>query len=309
MLVDVDGDGSPDRALPTDQTGVARLPWSAVPGTADEVVVSFGGTQRLLPATTRLPLVTVDAPDFDPEVVALGDTVTATASLRGATDEVTGAILTLVDGAGTTRTVAGSVVGDTATFTATGLPVEVHVGTVTVTVAGGGGALPSAPAMLVVYDPDGGSVSGAGWLVPSPGDVLPGFTGSTTDRAHFGFNVRYRNGRSVVPEGTARFRYRVGDLELDASGFQWLAVTNPTGAKFQGRASVTFRDEDTGELVTEVRPFRMDLRDRGDDDEFGITIYRADAVDPGDVDDLSGEEPQWRVARTVIDGGSVRVKR
>ncbi|HEY0868543.1 MAG TPA: putative Ig domain-containing protein, partial [Fimbriimonas sp.] len=76
----------------------------------------------------------------------------------------------------------------------------------TATVVDGAGSL---PAFVVVYDPDGPSVTGGGWI-HSPVGAMPGNPGAS-GRATFGFFSRYQKGASV-PTGNAEFRFRAGDL-------------------------------------------------------------------------------------------------
>jgi hypothetical protein len=177
-----------------------------------------------------------------------------------------------------------------------GLPPGVYSVAVRSTGPDGSTSPLSQTAMLVVYDPDGGSVSGGGWLYPAADDELP--NADARGKAHFGFQVRYRNGRDVVPAGQASFRYRAGALELESRDFQWLVVATPNSASFRGEAEVTHVVD--GRERTDVLDFRIVLYD-GDErdnseDEFGITVF---APDGGIL---------HRVKRAVIEGGNVQVK-
>lgn len=154
---------------------------------------------------------------------------------------------------------------------------------------------------LVVYDPEAGFVSGGGWIVPKgaksdPGDLLPGICEvelGCTEKANFGFVVRYETGAATVPGGNLEFHYNVGQFHLHSTEMQWLVVTNLNGAKFQGTARIDGAPEG-------LYPFRVDARD-GDGnggtqtDTFVIKIWEPGA-DP-DVD-----PPKYKASGEVLGG-------
>jgi len=133
---------------------------------------------------------------------------------------------------------------------------------------GSGAWSAAATALLVVYDPSGGFVTGGGWIVPGgpgsdPGDVLPGLDGVSP--ANFGFNVRYQKGSSTVPGGALQLDYNAGRLHLKSTAFDWLVVTNTSWAKFQGLATI---DGAGGALY----PFRVEARD-GSPDRLVLRVW------------------------------------
>jgi PKD repeat protein len=97
----------------------------------------------------------------------------------------------------------------------------------------------------VVFDPDGGFVTGGGWIDSPPGAHRgdPNATG----RATFGFVSRYANGANV-PSGRTRFGFRAGDLDFQSSSYDWLVVNQGgTAAQFKGSGSVNGMSAPTGE--------------------------------------------------------------
>jgi hypothetical protein len=80
---------------------------------------------------------------------------------------------------------------------------------------------------VVVYNPNGGFVTGAGWINSPAGAYVanPGASG----RAHFGFVSRYQRG-TTVPAGMTDFEFRTVDMNFTSTSYEWLVVA---GAKAQ----------------------------------------------------------------------------
>jgi len=76
---------------------------------------------------------------------------------------------------------------------------------------------------LVVYNPSGGFVTGAGWFHSLPGAYLLDLNAS--GRANFGFVSKYRKD-SPVPEGVTSFQFHAGNLNFTSTRYEWLVVTN-----------------------------------------------------------------------------------
>jgi len=89
--------------------------------------------------------------------------------------------------------------------------------------------------MLVAYDPEGGFVTGGGWI-DSPVDAY------TEDllvagKANFGFVSKYKKG-AEVPTGNTEFVFHAANLNFHSSSYQWLVV-NQAGANAQFKGSGT----------------------------------------------------------------------
>ena len=89
---------------------------------------------------------------------------------------------------------------------------------------------------VVIYNPDGGFVTGAGWITSPPGAFI--LNPSVTGNATFGFVSMYRKGVSV-PDGNAQFRFNAGDFHFKSTIYEWLIVNqNETNAQFKGYGTV-----------------------------------------------------------------------
>jgi len=75
---------------------------------------------------------------------------------------------------------------------------------------------------IVVYDPDGGFVTGGGWIDSPAGSFVadPDLVGT----ANFGFVAKYTKAKDV-PIGNTEFHFQAGDLNFHSSGYDWLLVT------------------------------------------------------------------------------------
>jgi hypothetical protein len=90
--------------------------------------------------------------------------------------------------------------------------------------------------MLVVYDPDGGFVTGGGWIDSPAGAyaVDPWLSG----KANFGFVSKYKQG-ATVPTGQTQFVFQAGDLDFHSSSYEWLVVNQAgTNAQFKGSGTI-----------------------------------------------------------------------
>ncbi len=89
---------------------------------------------------------------------------------------------------------------------------------------------------VVIYDPEGGFVTGGGWI-DSPADACPDFCGGATGKANFGFVSKYKKG-ATVPSGNTEFQFKAGGLNFHSDSYQWLVVTGSDYAKFKGEGAI-----------------------------------------------------------------------
>jgi len=93
-----------------------------------------------------------------------------------------------------------------------------------------------AHAMLVVYDPDGGFVTGGGWIDSPQGAYIP--EPSLTGKANFGFVAKYEK-KTKLPVGNTEFVFKAGNLNFHSSIYQWLVVNkNESRAQFKGSGTI-----------------------------------------------------------------------
>jgi choice-of-anchor C domain-containing protein len=78
-------------------------------------------------------------------------------------------------------------------------------------------------ATIIVYDPNGGFVTGGGWI-DSPAGAVPETT--LTGKANLGFVAKYHN--SGVLKGETQFQLKEADLNFHSASYDWLVIV---GAK------------------------------------------------------------------------------
>jgi Tol biopolymer transport system component len=93
---------------------------------------------------------------------------------------------------------------------------------------------------LVVYDPQAGSASGTGWIIPGGAtsdtfDYLSGGLDGKT-KASFSFKAEYESAASTSPAGFFNLSYG-NQFKLQSGGLDWLLVSTAT-AEFQGTATI-----------------------------------------------------------------------
>ena len=89
---------------------------------------------------------------------------------------------------------------------------------------------------VVVYDPDGGFVTGGGWIDSLAGAYKP--DPSLAGRANFGFVAKY-NKKANVPSGNTEFQFKMADLNFHSDSNEWLLITSSDYAKFKGTGTIS----------------------------------------------------------------------
>ncbi len=74
---------------------------------------------------------------------------------------------------------------------------------------------------IVVYDPNGGFVTGGGWIDSPAGAYTadPSLTGKAT----FGFVARYQKGANA-PDGNTQFQFHAAGFTFKSTSYEWLVV-------------------------------------------------------------------------------------
>jgi uncharacterized repeat protein (TIGR03803 family) len=140
-------------------------------------------------------------------------------------------------------------------------------------------------AMVVVFDPSAGFVTGGGWINSPPGAYTanPALTG----KANFGFESKYKKGASA-PTGETEFQYKVGNLNFHSTSYQWLVVA---GAKAQFKGTGTINNAGSyGFILTAIDgeisggggadKFRMKITGSGGGLVYDNLLNAPDADDP-----------------------------
>ena len=135
----------------------------------------------------------------------------------------------------------------------------VYAVTVTVSDKDGDSSSATATSFIVIYDPNGGFVTGGGWI-NSP---LGAYTADPllTGKATFGFISKYQKG-ATIPTGQTEFQFHVADLNFKSTSYNWLVIA---GAKAQYKGTGTINGAGNfGFLLTAID---------GSPDKFRIKIW------------------------------------
>jgi hypothetical protein len=144
---------------------------------------------------------------------------------------------------------------------------------------------------VVIYDPEGGFVTGGGWINSPEGAYTP--DPSLTGKATFGFVSKYQKG-ATVPTGNTEFQFKVADLNFKSTSYDWLVIAG-TKAMYKGTGTIN----GTGEYK-----FMLSAID-GSPDKFRIKIW--DAETGAVIYDNMLDADDMADPATEIQGGSIVV--
>ena len=238
----------------------------------------------------------ITGPPIDP--IEVGAAISVTADF---TDQTAGDTHTAEwdwgDGSTSPGTVTESEGSGTVTGDHTYATAGVHTVRLTVTDDNGDEGL-SEFRFVVVYDPDGGFVTGGGWI-DSPAGAYAA-DASLTGKANFGFVSKYKKG-ATVPTGQTQFQFKVADLKFHSSQYEWLVVAGPH-AKFKGSGTIN-GGGNYGFMLTATDG---EVNGGGGVDGFRIKIWDKDAGDGIVYDNKMGQSDDSNDT-TAIGGGSIVV--
>ena len=141
---------------------------------------------------------------------------------------------------------------------------------------------------VVVYDPDGGFVTGGGWIESPEGSYMP--DPPLAGKANFGFVSKYKKG-ATVPTGQTEFQFHMADLNFHSDSYQWLIVTGNNFARFKGSGT-----------INEMGDYKFMLwAGDGEPDTFRIRIWEEDEITAVETDVYDNGMDQ------EIGGGSIVV--
>lgn len=247
---------------------------------------------------TSAPAVSIDSvaptvadPGVDTNPKPIGEVAALSAAVADDRSGVAGAEYFIEtdpgEGSGTAMVVGDGVA--TATI-GSDLPAGVHLVHVRSVDLAGNWSDP-AGVMLVVYDPDGGFVTGGGFIDSPAGAYVtdPALEG----RANFGFVAKYRRGANR-PDGNTQFRFRAGDLTFHSTSYEWLVVSGST-ARFKGEGRINGEDG-YGFMLTACDADAAASCSGADSDTFRIAIWVLDT-----------EATVYDNGGTALSGGAIRV--
>jgi hypothetical protein len=161
--------------------------------------------------------------------------------------------------------------------------------TVKVTDDDAGAGTKTLEAYIVVYDPNGGFVTGGGWIMSPVNAYLEDL--SLTGKANFGFVSKYQPGKNL-PQGNTEFQFHAGNLNFKSTSYEWLVVAG-TRAQFKGDGTIN-GVPGYGFLLTGIDEtqdkFRIKIVRKSD----GIVVY----------DNQRGQQED-SAAGTSLGGGSI----
>lgn len=236
---------------------------------------------------------TIDSLSADPYLTQVGTVITGTGIFHdpGILDTFT-TIWNWDDGTNTTNLPAGSVsTTDSHTYTIPG----VYSTSLQVTDKDGGSDIENMSQYIVIYDPDGGFVTGGGWIDSPAGAYIASPT--LIGRANFGFVSKYKQG-ATTPTGETEFQFKVADLNFHSISYEWLVVA---GARAQYKGSGTINGAgDYGFMLTAIDG---QINGGGGTDKFRIKIWEK-ATENIVYDNQNGAVDDTDPT-TVIAGGSI----
>jgi hypothetical protein len=166
--------------------------------------------------------------------------------------------------------------GGAGTVTGSHVYTQAGVHTVTVTLADHAGLTDTATTtMVVVYDPEGGFVTGGGWIDSEAGWCqLDALCAGAEGKANFGFVSKYKKG-AAEPTGETEFQF--GDLNFHSDSYDWLVMNQSgTNAQYEGFGTINGESAPSGDLYR-FTLWANDLSPSADD-TFRIRIWDEDEV-------------------------------
>ncbi|WP_373495482.1 HYR domain-containing protein, partial [Aquiflexum sp.] len=151
--------------------------------------------------------------------------------------------------------------------------------------------------LAVIFDPDGGFVTGGGWIWSPKGSYLQNL--DSEGRANFGFVAKYRKGSNKV-DGHTEFQYRDGNLNFNSTNHRSMSlVVAGHKALYKGEGTIN-REAGYSFMVSVIDG---NLKDPIESDKFRMKIW---ITDTGELvyDNQIGEDENAD-ASSDISGGSI----
>ena len=171
----------------------------------------------------------------------------------------------------------------------------VYTVTVTVTDKDGDSGSKTATEFIVIYDPDGGFVTGGGWIDSPEGAYIPDPT--LTGKANFGFVSKYKKG-AHVPTGQTQFQFKAGDLNFHSDSYEWLVVAHHK-AMYKGVGTINGE----GEYGFQLSAIDAALTPSTDVDLFRMRIWGDGLI----YDNKVGETDDNADPTTALGGGNIKI--
>jgi len=150
-------------------------------------------------------------------------------------------------------------------------------------------------AMVVIYDPSAGFVTGGGWINSPSGAFTP--MPMLTGKATFGFVAKYQNG-ATVPTGNTEFQFKAGALNFSSTSYEWLVISGGRKAQYKGFGTIN----GGGNYRFMLTAIDGNQPGGGGQDKFRMRIW-SDAN--GLIYDNQLNAPDSDDPTTVLGGGSI----
>lgn len=184
----------------------------------------------------------------------------------------------------------GSVVGEHMYSSA-----GIYIVSMTVTDSAGE-SVNSSHEFIVVYDPDGGFVTGGGWFESPLGAYLADT--ELEGKASFGFNSKYLNG-ATVPSGTTQFTFTTADLKFKSTDYEWMVISGGKKAQYKGSGTIN----GDGSYRFMLTAWDGDSANDGESDKLRIRIWENSTGNLVYDNQLGSDENAD--PSTAISGGSI----
>jgi hypothetical protein len=152
---------------------------------------------------------------------------------------------------------------------------------------------------IVIYDPDGGFVTGGGWINSPVGAYTP--DPSLTGKANFGFVSKYQRGSSI-PTGNTEFNFHLANLNFRSTAYQWLVIAGAR-AQYKGTGTINGSGE-YGFLLTVIDG---QINGGGGIDKFRIKIWDKGTGEIVYDNQMGGSDTDNPI--TILGGGSIVIHR
>ena len=150
-------------------------------------------------------------------------------------------------------------------------------------------------AYLPIYDPNGGFVTGGGWINSPVGSLASNPT--ATGKANFGFVAKYKKGTTLV-DGNTEFQFQTGNLNFKSSSHNSMSLVI-SGAKATYKGTGTING--AGNYNFMVVATDGDINGGGGIDKFRIKIWD----NTGTIYDHQMGALETDAPTTALAGGSI----
>jgi hypothetical protein len=228
-------------------------------------------------------------PTATPNPVSVSTSITLASTITDNLSGVASAAYNIDGGAFSAMT--GNFGGTTANVTAT-IPAFAAAGFHTICVRGtdiAGNLGTSSCTQVVIFDPNGGFVTGGGTVNVPAGTDLANPTAS--GQVSFSLDVRYLPKSQNVPSGSFEVQFPAGNIDFQSTTLDYLVMTSEPRARVQGSGTIN---------GTVSCKFQFDAWNGsfvpGKTDAFGVKIYQCS----------DGHDPRFNLPTAPLSGGQVQ---